>query len=39
LSRKDGTIDARAPVLDSREDATARTPRWSIVPDVLQWME
>lgn len=39
LKRKDGTLDANYRHWILGEDATLRRPRWSIVRDVLHWME
>jgi ABC-type amino acid transport substrate-binding protein len=39
LKRKDGTLDAAYRYWILGHDATPRRPRWSIVRDVLHWME
>jgi ABC-type amino acid transport substrate-binding protein len=39
LKRKDGTLDATYKHWILGQDAVARRPRWSIVRDVLHWME
>jgi Na+/H+-dicarboxylate symporter/ABC-type amino acid transport substrate-binding protein len=39
LKRKDGTIDAAYKHWILGEDATPRQPRWSIVRNVLHWVE
>lgn len=39
LKRKDGTIDALYKRWVLGQEATARQPRWSIVRDVLHWVE
>ena len=39
LKRKDGTIDAAYKHWILGEDATPRQPRWSIVRDVLHWVD
>ncbi len=39
LKRKDGTIDALYRRWILGQEATGRQPRWSIVRDVLQWVE
>ena len=39
LKRKDGTLDATYKHWILGTDATPRQPRWSIVSNVLHWME
>jgi len=39
LKRKDGTIDAAYKHWILGQDATPRQPRWSIVRNVLHWVE
>ena len=39
LKRKDGTLDAAYQHWILGQDATPRRPRWSIVRDVLHWVE
>jgi Na+/H+-dicarboxylate symporter/ABC-type amino acid transport substrate-binding protein len=39
LKRKDGTIDAAYKYWILGQDAAPRRPRWSVVRDVLHWME
>ena len=39
LKRKDGTIDAAYRHWILGQDDAARQPRWSIVRDVLHWVE
>ena len=39
LKRKDGTLDAAYRHWILGHDATPHRPRWSIVRDVLHWME
>jgi ABC-type amino acid transport substrate-binding protein len=39
LKRKDGTIDALYRYWILGQDATPRQPRWSILRDVLHWVD
>ena len=39
LKRKDGTLDATYRHWILGQDATPARPRWSIVRDVLHWVE
>ena len=39
LKRKDGTLDAAYQHWILGQDATPHRPRWSIVRDVLHWVE
>ena len=39
LKRKDGTLDAAYKHWILGQDAAPRQPRWSIVRNVLHWME
>jgi ABC-type amino acid transport substrate-binding protein len=39
LKRKDGTLDAAYRHWILGQDATTRSPRWSIVRNVLHWVE
>ena len=38
LKRKDGTLDAVYKHWILGEDSTPKSPRWSIVRDVLHWV-